>query len=124
MFLSVLVCIYTHTSTYIYILLYALEYLSMRAFLQGGLYHNVALHAHLELRDWGWYTAVTRRPQRSQELSSSDRVHYHSPVLTHSEQPVRVSKDAVTLFSDFLHLSVYVLFFLLSQCKPELVNQR
>lgn len=58
-----------------------LLYLSMRTFLQRGLYHNVALHAHLQLRDLGGYTAVTRGPQRSQELPSSDRVYYHGPIL-------------------------------------------
>lgn len=65
----------------------------MRAFLQGGLHHNVALHAHLELRYLGWDTAVIRWPQRPQELSLSDRVHYDSPVLTHRDQQERVSKD-------------------------------
>lgn len=88
--------------------LYVLMYLSMRAFLQRGLCHNVALHAHLELRDLCWYTAITRRPQCSQELSSSDRVHYHSPILTQREQQVRVSKDAITLLSNVVHFIVCV----------------
>lgn len=68
----------------------------MRAFLQRGLYHNVALHAHLELRDLGWHAAIARRPQCSQKLASSDSVHYHGPVLKQSGWQVRVSKDART----------------------------
>lgn len=75
---------------------YVWRYLSMRAFLQRGLYHNVALHAHLELRDLGWHTAIAGRPQCSQKLASSDSVHYHGPVLTQSGWQVRVSKDART----------------------------
>lgn len=112
--------------------LHVLMYLSVRPFLQRGLYHNVALHAHLELRNLGRYTAITRRPQCSQELASSDGVHYHSPILTHSERQVRVSKHAITstlfLFllckpwCTFWAFFVYVV--LVSQCNPGFLNQR
>lgn len=68
---------------------YVLKYLSISAFLQRGLYHNVALHAHLELGDFSRHTAFTGRPQRAQELASSNRVHNHSPILTHREQQGR-----------------------------------
>lgn len=75
-----------------------LLYLSMRTFLQRGLYHNVALHAHLQLRDLGRHTAVTRGPQRSQELSSSDRVYYHCPILkiTNKQTDTLVCRSAIT----------------------------
>lgn len=57
-------------------------YLLVRALLQCGLHHNVAFHAHLERRDLGRHTAVTWGPQCSQELASSDSMHYHRPILT------------------------------------------
>lgn len=79
-----------------------LMYLSIRAFLQRGLYHNVALHAHLELRNLGRHTGITRRPQCSQELASSDSVHDHSPILAHSEQQVRVDTTTATLFHSMM----------------------
>ncbi len=93
----------------------------MRTFLQRGLYHSVSLHAHLELRDLCWYTAITRRPQCSQELASSDSVNYHRPILAHSEQRGRVSTDAIepTLYMPMMntmpHLNDY---FFVSQYQP------
>lgn len=101
----------------------------MRAFLQGGLHHNVALHADLELRYLGWDAAVIRWPQCPQELSLSDRVHYDSPVLTHRDQQERVSKDTPLLLSGFLHFNVglFFLFFFfqyISTMQTWLVNHR
>lgn len=58
-------------------------YLSVRAFLQRSLHNNMALHAHLQLRDVAGYIAVTGRTQSPQKLAPSDSVHYHSPVLKH-----------------------------------------
>lgn len=85
-----------------------LLYLSMRTFLQRGLYHNVALHAHLQLRDLGRYTAVTRGPQRSQELPSSDRVYYHGPILKQKtiKTDILVCKSAITQCFCFYFYSV------------------
>lgn len=60
-------------------------YLSTRASLQGGLHHDVALHAHLELRDLGRYRTFPGGPQRPQELSSSNSVYDYSPVLTYRQ---------------------------------------
>lgn len=70
----------------VYLLCTILKYLSMRALLQRGLHHDVALHAHLELRDVCGDPAFSRGPQSPQELASPDSVHDHSPILIHSEQ--------------------------------------
>lgn len=77
-------------------------YLAVSEFLQEGLHHDVALHAHLEPRDLGRNTGVSRGPQRSQELASSDGVNYHRTVLKHGGQREELSGDsAVTGCSTF-----------------------
>lgn len=88
----------------------------MGAFLQGGLHHDVALHAHLELRDLGRDRALHGGLQRPQELSSSDSVHDHSPVLTHREWLLKTFKLVKTEHSNaFISMNCFNLILFLSE---------
>lgn len=84
-------------------------YLSVRAFLLSCLHHDVAFQAHLEVRDLCRYAAVTRRPQRSQELASSHRVHNHRSVLTSSEHNTRsAGAPALTFHGKCLFMVIFI----------------